>query len=310
MRELLGVVGVARRRAYDAAQDADAAHLDQHQHVGHPVLERLEGADRPAELHPGPAVVDRHLQRPAGQPGLRARPRRRRRPARPGRGRRAPSPIRVPPAGVDVTRTGWSGPSRAASSGHSTPGRPRSRSVAARRRAGRWPGRRTSAGPSSRANAATSPAAIRGSSRCLASSSAPASSASAVTSEASRGDGRERAAELLERDQRLEEREPGAVVLLRDGQRGHADLLAEQLPQRLVVPVSDSAAARTAALSARLASSERTVDASSCCSSVNANSISRTSSSRSRARWYAGVPQAPTSARTLVSQMLRSNSAV
>ena len=36
---------------------------------------------------------------------------------------------------------------------------------------------------------ATSPAAIRGSSRCLASSSAPASSASAVTSEASRGDG-------------------------------------------------------------------------------------------------------------------------
>ena len=46
------------------------AHLDQHEHVGHPVLERLEGADRPAELDPLLAVVDRHLQGPGRQAGL------------------------------------------------------------------------------------------------------------------------------------------------------------------------------------------------------------------------------------------------
>ena len=84
-------------------------------------------------------------------------------------------------------------------------------------------------------NAATSPAAIRGSSRALASSSAPASSASEVTSERQQGRGGERAADLLEHDERLEEREAGPVVLLRDAQRGHADLLAERAPERFVV---------------------------------------------------------------------------
>ena len=160
-------------------------------------------------------------------------------------------------------------------------------------------------------NAATSPAAIRGSSRSLASSSAPASSASAVTSDDEQGRGRERAAELLEHDHRLEQREPGAVVLLRDRQRGHADLLAERLPQRLVVAGLGGHRGPDRGRSARLASSERTVAASSCCSSVNANSISASSVRRAAGRGgHAGVPHAVTSARILVSHMLRSNSAV
>ena len=92
-------------------------------------------------------------------------------------------------------------------------------------------------------------------------------------------------------------------------QRGHADLLARASVQSASsYPVSLSIAARTAALSACLASRLRTIDASSCCSSVSAKSISRSASSDRAARWYAGVPQAPTSARTRVIQRLRSSS--
>ena len=50
------------------------------------------------------------------------------------------------------------------------------------------------------------------------------------------GSRREVAAQLLEDHGRLDERGPEAVVLLRDGERRDADLLAERLPQRLVVP--------------------------------------------------------------------------
>ena len=67
-------------------------------------------------------------------------------------------------------------------------------------------------------------------------SSAPASSAAVAMSDAQQGCGREVAAQLLEHHRGLHERGPEAVVLLRHGQRGHADLLAEGLPQRLVVP--------------------------------------------------------------------------
>ena len=46
-----------------------------------------------------------------------------------------------------------------------------------------------------------------------------------------RGRRDQRAAHLLERDQRLEEGEPGAAVLLRDAERRRTDLLAERLPR-------------------------------------------------------------------------------
>ena len=50
------------------------------------------------------------------------------------------------------------------------------------------------------------------------------------------GCGREVVTQLLEHQRRLDERGAEAVVLLGDGQRRHAHLLAEGAPQRLVVP--------------------------------------------------------------------------
>src|SRR5215470_15164888 len=44
--------------------------LDPGQHVRALVLDRLEGADRPAELEPGPGVLRAHLQAPPGTPRL------------------------------------------------------------------------------------------------------------------------------------------------------------------------------------------------------------------------------------------------
>ena len=154
-----------------------------------------------------------------------------------------------------------------------------------------------------------SPAAIRGSSRRARRSSAPASSArrrpARTAGATAPATGRPPPARP-----RLQQRDTGAVVLLGHRQRGHADLLAEGLPERLVVPGSESIAARTAALSARLSSSDRTVAASSCCSSESATSISRLLSGveQDPPRWYAGVPQAVISARTLRIQRLRSSS--
>ena len=44
--------------------------LDVDEHVGQPVLDRLERADRPAELHPGLRVLDRQVQQMLCGPDL------------------------------------------------------------------------------------------------------------------------------------------------------------------------------------------------------------------------------------------------
>ena len=56
----LGAVLVARR---GGIIDRRPGGLDRDQHVGHAVLERLEAADRPAELDALLAVLDRRGQR-------------------------------------------------------------------------------------------------------------------------------------------------------------------------------------------------------------------------------------------------------
>ena len=205
VRELLGVRRRPVDRAYDAAHDAERRHLDQHQHVGHPVLERLERADRPAELHPLLAVGDRHLERPgrqagrergdadgADQLGAGASGRGRRRSASPpptSSRRRKPDglvhrrqPVRVTRRRIELDQA-----------------------VVGGRDAGRWPGRRRATGLARRRRTRR-PRRPRSGAAAAAwrRRSAPASSASAVTSEDEQGRGRERPADLLEHDHRLE----------------------------------------------------------------------------------------------------------
>ncbi len=160
-------------------------------------------------------------------------------------------------------------------------------SVAATRTVARSP---SSTGPPPVTNAAGSPAAIRGSRRRLASSSAPASSASAVTSEDSKGDG-------------ARDRPTSSSTIMDSNRVKPAPSYSSGMPSAAApicsqsvcqsassYPMSDSMAFRTAAESARFVSSDRTVAASSCCSSENANSISRPAP---RGPSHGGVPACP-----------------
>ena len=52
------------------AVDGGARHLGAREHVGEHVLDRLERADRPVELHPLLRVGDRELGQPVGEPEL------------------------------------------------------------------------------------------------------------------------------------------------------------------------------------------------------------------------------------------------
>ena len=233
MGELLGVRGVGREGVRRGPRRR-AGHLDQHQQVGHPVLERLEGADRPAELHPLLGVGDGHLERPARTDRPRGRPRR---PHRPGRRARA-QPARRRSECLRtrrVTQAGSSGPSMATSSGHSTPDRaPRGRRRWQRR--GRWPGprrarahrgRRTPPPRRPRSAAAAAPWPPR---------RPPASSASAVTSEDSRGEGASERPTSSSTIIDSSSENPAPSYSSGIAQRGHPDLLAQRLPERLVVP--------------------------------------------------------------------------
>ena len=249
-----------------------AAHLEQHQHVGHPVLERLEGADRAAELHPLLAVGDRHVQRPGGQAGLQrghadgadqlgAAPRRGGAVADRG-GRRVASGRRG--------RAGSSGPwTRPRSGVARCRGRPRP-AVVASPRAGPWRGRRPAPGRRPRRTRRPRRRRSGGAAGAWRPRRPPASSASAVTSEDSSGDG-------------ASER-PSSSSTISDSKRvnpapsyssGMASAATPICSQSVAQSASSYSDRRDAAGSARLASSDRTVAASSCCSSVNANSISR-----------------------------------
>ena len=122
------------------------------------------------------------------------------------------------------------------------------------------------------------------------------------------GGRRQRAADLLEHDQGLEEGEPGAVVLLGDAEGGGADLLAQRLPERLVVPGVGLGWPSGRRRSPR-ACQQRPHGRGELLLLLGERELHQpTSPSRTRARWWAGVPQAVTRARTLVIQMLRSNS--
>ena len=162
--------GVRRRPA------GRARHLQQHEHLGHPVLEGLEGADRSAELHPVLGVGHRHVDGARHQADLeRARtggPDRGR--AGAGRRRRHRSKIVLAPGQVDAaSRRVWSIDSQVRERWRGRPPPPHRRRPAARGLVGveHGRGRDREAAPPRRA-------ARRGSSRSLASSSVPARSAS------------------------------------------------------------------------------------------------------------------------------------
>ena len=115
---------------------------------------------------------------------------------------------------------------------------------------------------------------------------------------------RERPAELLEHDVGLGEGEAGSAVLLRDGQGGHADLLAERRPQVGVEPgrLLDRAPDRLAvgALVEQVAHRARQLGVLPGGDEVGHRASRRSVSSRSR--WNAGVPHADCRARMRSSQ--------
>ena len=69
-RRLLARLAHVLRRGGRGRPGGRAGRLDEHEQVGHPVLERLERADRPAELHPLLAVGHGHVQAALGRPDL------------------------------------------------------------------------------------------------------------------------------------------------------------------------------------------------------------------------------------------------
>ena len=248
-----------------------------------------------------------------------ARPGARRRSAAPTSAQRARVRPRVadrraaPVASTRPNRSVWSierGHRRDSASGAARPGRrrrTRAATVAAVARRGRARPRTT---------VATSPAAMRGSSRCLRVARSPCSSSAAVgdqrwpAGERARG-----AAELLEHDRGLDERGADAVVLLGDRRarpRRSARTASATAPRRS--PASDSIAARDGrAVGALGRAATRTVEASSCCSSVQRELHQRLRPSDVEDPRRGGTPACPRRrrrARTLVIHRLRSYSAV
>ncbi len=123
--------------------------------------------------------------------------------------------------------------------------------------------------------------------------------------------GCQRAAEFLEHHVGFGERRADTVELFRDRQRGDADLLDERVHRSASYPSGEAIAVRTAAESECLASSiaHRLAQCSLVFGVERHDATSAFSSaSTTRARCAAGVPQAVTRARILVSHNDRSYS--
>ena len=198
LRRLLDVRRGGRRRA----PGGRPRRLDEHEHVGHPVLERLERADRPAELHPLLAVGDRHVQARCAAPTWSALV------SAQATSRSGPSSA-APVARPRPREMVWSRAPTFSTSGETTvtlqfvlPQHDRGRGAVEHELAGDQRGDLTGGDP--------------GQQSAFSSSEPPTSSAAVAIAVARRGVGREVASELLEDDGRLDERGPEAVVLLGD----------------------------------------------------------------------------------------------